>query len=67
MLFVGTAFILGGGVHTGAVSKYWHTALFFISILHYLKVIMIQHKSFIKNSHILSILGKALENTATKV
>ena len=67
MLFVGTAFILGGGVHTGAVNKYWHTGLFFISILHYLKVIMIQHKSFIKNSHILSILGKAQENTATKV
>ena len=67
MLLVGTAFVLGGGVHTGAISKYWHTGLFFISILHYLKVIMIQHKSFIKNSHILSILGKALENTATKV
>ena len=33
MLFVGTAFILGGGVHTGAVNKYWHTGLFFISII----------------------------------
>ena len=67
LLFVGTAFILGGGVHTGAISKYWHTGLFFISILHYLKVIMIQHKSFIKNSHILSVVGKNLENTTTKV
>tara|TARA_Y100000758_G_C15996934_1_gene402633 strand:- start:141 stop:590 length:450 start_codon:yes stop_codon:yes gene_type:complete len=61
MLFVGTAFVLGGGVHTGAINKYWHTGLFFISIIHYLKVIIIQHQSFIKNSHILSLLGKALE------
>ena len=67
MLFVGTAFILGGGVHTGAVNKYWHTVLFFISILHYLKVIMIQHKSFIKNSHILSVVGKELDKSITKV
>ena len=66
MLFVGTAFILGGGVHTGAVNKYWHTGLFFISILHYLKVIMIQHRSFIKNSHILSLVGESLENSINK-
>ena len=62
MLFVGTAFILGGGVHTGAVHKYWHTGLFFISMLHYLKVLIIQHKSFVKNSEILSIVGMDLEN-----
>ena len=61
MLFVGTAFIIGGGVHTGAVNKYWHTGLFFISILHYLKVIIIQHQSFIKNSDILSRVGQDLE------
>ena len=66
MLFVGTVFILGGGVHTGAVNKYWHSGLFFISILHYLKVIMIQHKSFIKNSYILSEVGKDLENKINK-
>ena len=61
MLFVGTAFVLGGGVHTGAISKYWHTALFFISIFHYIKVIIIQHKSFIENSNILSLVGKQLQ------
>jgi hypothetical protein len=61
MLFVGTAFVLGGGVHTGAIHKYWHTGLFFLSLLHYLKVIFIQHKSFVKNSYILSIVGKELE------
>jgi len=62
MLFIGTAFILGGGVHTGAVNKYWHTGLFFISMLHYLKVLIIQHKSFIENSKILSVVGMDLEN-----
>ena len=66
MLFVGTAFILGGGVHTGAVNKYWHTGLFFISLLHYLKVIVIQHQSFIKNSYILSEVGKDLGNKFNK-
>ena len=66
MLFVGTAFVLGGGVHTGALSKYWHTGLFFISLLHYLKVIIIQHKSFIKNSNILSVVGKELEKVNKK-
>ena len=66
MLFVGTAFVLGGGVHTGAVNKYWHTGLFFISIIHYLKVIIIQHQSFVENSHILSLVGKDLENSMNK-
>ena len=66
MLFVGTAFVLGGGVHTGAISKYWHTGLFFISIFHYLKLIIIEHKSFIKNAHILSLLGEDLKNSINK-
>ena len=66
MLFVGTAFILGGGVHTGVVNKYWHTTLFFISLIHYIKVIIIQHNAFISNSNILSIVGKDLENKLNK-
>ena len=66
MLFVGTVFILGGGVHTDAVNKYWHSGLFFISIFHYLKVIIIQHKSFIKNSYILSEVGKDLDGNINK-
>ena len=61
MLFIGAVFVLGGGVHTAAVNKYWHSGLFVISILHYLKVIIIQHRSFIKNSYILSEVGKELE------
>ncbi len=61
MLFVGTAFILGGGVHTGSVNKNWHLGLFLLSIVHYFKLLIIQHHSFIKNAKILSKVGKELE------
>ena len=37
-----------------------------ISVLHYFKVILIQHQSFIKNSYILSEVGKDLENSINK-
>ncbi len=60
MLFVGTAFILGGGVHTGAVHKLWHSGLFIVSIMHYLKVIIIQHNSFIANNNTLLKVGDLL-------
>ena len=60
MLFVGTAFILGGGVHTGAVHKLWHSGLFIVSIMHYLKVIIIQHNSFIANNNTLLKVGELL-------
>ena len=63
ILLVGTAFVLGGGVQTKALHKYWHHSLFFISLLHYAKVLVIQHKSLIKNNHILSVVGKELEST----
>ena len=64
MLFVGTTFILGGGVHTGSVSKNWHLGLFLVSIIHYLKLLFIQHSSFVENAKILSKVGKELELSA---
>ena len=60
MLLVCTAFILGGGVHTGVVHKLWHSSLFAISLLHYLKVIFIQHQSFVMNNKILLSVGNEL-------
>ena len=66
ILLVGTAFILGGGVQTKALSKYWHHSIFFISLLHYLKVIFIQHRSLVKNSYILSEVGKELQQSKSK-
>ena len=65
MLFVGTTFILGGGVHTGAVNKYWHSGLYFLSILHYFNLLRIKHRSFIKNSEILSTVGNMLRNSSS--
>ena len=62
MLIVGTAFILGGGVQTKVISKYWHYFIFYLGLIHYVKVILMQHKSLIDNTHILSDLGKQLEN-----
>jgi len=62
ILLIGTAFVLGGGVQTKALSKYWHHSIFLISFLHYLKVIFVQHKSLIKNNYILSEVGKELDS-----
>ena len=62
MLFVGIAFILGGAVHTGAINKLWHTGFFILSIIHYLKVIIIQHNSFIENNKTLLKVGEELLN-----
>ena len=66
ILLVGTAFVLGGGVQTKVLSKYWHHAIFFLSLLHFLKVILISHRSLVKNSEILSIIGSELENKLNK-
>ena len=62
ILLVGTAFVLGGGVQTKVLSKYWHHSIFFLSLIHFLKVILLSHKSLIKNSDILSIVGTELDN-----
>ena len=62
ILFIGTAFVLGGGVQTKVLSKYWHYAIFAIGLLHYIKIIILQHKALIKNADILSRIGKELES-----
>lgn len=66
ILFIGTAFVLGGGVQTKVISKYWHHSVFFLSLLHYLKVIFMQHKSLIENAAILSQLGLELDTISSK-
>ena len=62
LLIVGTAFVLGGGVQTKVLSKYWHLGIFYLGLFHYLKVIYLQHKSLIINSQILAKVGKELQN-----
>ena len=61
ILIVGTAFVLGGGVQTKALSKYWHYFMFYLGLIHYIKVILLQHKSLIENADILSDIGLALD------
>ncbi len=60
MLIVGTAFVLGGGVQTKVISKYWHYCIFYFGLFHYLKVILLQHKALTDNAIILSDLGKKI-------
>ena len=62
ILFIGTAFVLGGGVQTKVLSKYWHYTIFVIGFLHYIKVILLQHSALIKNADILSRIRKELES-----
>ena len=61
ILIVGTAFVLGGGVQTKVLSKYWHYFIFYLGLLHYIKVIVLQHRSLVKNSKILSEIGLQLD------
>ena len=55
MLFVGTVFILGGAVQTGSVSGWVHGLLFDLAFIHFLYVIVIQHRGFKEN---VEIIGK---------
>lgn len=66
ILLVGTAFVLGGGVQTKVLSKYWHHSIFLFSLLHFLKVILLSHKSLVKNSEILSYVGSELDDKLKK-
>ena len=61
ILIVGIAFVLGGGVQTKVLSKYWHLSIFIIGFLHYIKVVYLQHKYLVKNAEILSVVGKELD------
>ena len=61
ILIVGTAFVLGGGVQTKALSKYWHYFMFYLGLIHYVKVILLQHRSLLENADILSDIGLALD------
>ena len=64
MLFIGTVFILGGAVQTGSVSGWMHGLLFDLAFIHFLYVIVIQHRGFKEN---VEIIGKIamIEGAAT--
>ena len=55
MLFIGTVFILGGAVQTGSIPGWMHGLLFNLAFIHFLYVIVIQHRGFKEN---VEIIGK---------
>ena len=61
ILIIGTVFVIGGGVHTKAISSTIHGVLFLVSMIHFLYLIKLQHKNFIVTADILSELGELIE------
>ena len=64
MLFIGTVFILGGAVQTGSVPGWIHGLLFDLAFIHFLYVIVIQHRGFKENVEIIGEIA-IIEGTAT--
>ena len=57
MVIMGATFIIGGGVHTKVISVNTHSLCFFISITHYLFVIIFQHRCFIRNTELVILVS----------
>ena len=58
ILLIGTVFVIGGGVHTKAISKSVHGGLFILSMLHFFYTIKLQHIAFKDTANMLARLGK---------
>ena len=56
MIVMGTTFIIGGGVHTGAISINIHSLCFFIAVIHFLWLVFLQHRCFIKNTEVVILV-----------
>ena len=56
MVIIGSTFIIGGGVHTGAISVNVHSVCFLIGIVHYLWLIILQHRCFIRNTELVILV-----------
>jgi hypothetical protein len=63
MLFIGTVFILGGAVQTGSVPGWMHGLLFDLAFIHFLYVIVIQHRGFKENVEIIGEIA-IIDSTA---
>ncbi len=60
ILFVGTVFVIGGGVHTQIISPALHGNLYIFSFVHYIYLLKLKHKYFLETADILSDLGKQI-------
>ena len=61
ILLIGTVFVIGGGVHTKAISKSFHGWLYILSMLHFFYTIKLQHNAFKDTAAMLSKLGVLIE------
>ena len=61
VLLIGTVFVIGGGVHTKAISATVHGTLFFISFIHFSYLIYLQHYYFKDTARILTQLGNLIK------
>ena len=61
VLLIGTVFVIGGGVHTKAISLTIHGTLFILSIIHFIYLIYLQHYYFKDTARILTHLGKLIK------
>jgi len=56
MIIIGTTFIIGGAVHNGIISPLLHSLGFFIGIIHYAWLIILQHRCFIINTELVILV-----------
>ena len=61
IFLIGTVFVIGGGVHTKAISKNVHGILYILSMIHFIYLIFLQHGAFKETANLLSKLGKLIE------
>lgn len=52
MIIIGAQFILGGAVHSGSIPAWFHGILFDIGFIHFVWVIIIQHRCFKENTEL---------------
>ena len=53
VLLIMTTFIIGGGVDTGVIPAWIHGFLFYIALIHFFKMIAVQHGCFRENTEII--------------
>ena len=61
ILLIGTVFVIGGGVHTKAISISVHGWLYIFSMLHFFYTIYLQHIAFKDTAKMLAKLGELIE------
>ena len=60
VLLIMTTFIIGGGVDTGVIPAWIHGLFFYIALVHFFKMITVQHRCFRENTEIvLEMTGTA--------